>query len=509
MAEVTAKGSVCGRCLPARYVLAILGSFAMAITYALKVNLSTAMLGMLNHTAIQALSQEHFVRTESKHDLINITVDQCVLQSDNKTAEMIEDGPFIWDESLQGMILSSYFWGYIVFQVPGARIAELFSAKWVMFASVAINIVCTVLTPVMSKMHYSAMILMRILEGLGGAVTFPAMHVMLARWAPPTERGIMSSIVYAGTCLGTVVSILSAGVIASTLGWEAVFYLMGGACIPWCLFWVWLIADTPSEQKYISEEERHLITKSLGGATNQKKQNIAVPWKSVFTCTAFWAILVAHICNNWGWYMILIELPFYMRQVLHFNIKENAVLNAIPFLSMWLFSMLISKTLDKLRALNVISTTAARKIATAIASVVPGIILIGVCYIGCNRWLAVLLMTIAVTAKGGMFCGFLSNHIDIAPNFAGTLIALTNTVATIPGIIVPLFVGYLTHGNQTIGAWSIIFFVTVGLYLIEILVYSFFGSGEEQGWNKAAEDKLQEEQPLNQTNTAYRSTEQY
>lgn len=97
-----------------------------------------------------------------------------------------------------------------------------------------------------------------------------------------------------------------------------------------------------------------------------QKQNIPVPWKSVFTCTAFWAILVAHICNNWGWYMILIELPFYMRQVLHFNIKENAVLNAIPFLSMWLFSMLISKTLDKLRAMNVISTTAARKIATAI-----------------------------------------------------------------------------------------------------------------------------------------------
>lgn len=43
-----------------------------------------------------------------------------------------------------------------------------------------------------------------------------------------------------------------------------------------------------------------------------------------------------------------------------------------------------------------------------------------------------------------MFCGFLSNHIDIAPNFAGTLMALTNTVATIPGIVVPVFVGQLT-----------------------------------------------------------------
>lgn len=64
-------------------------------------------------------------------------------------------------------------------------------------------------------------------------------------------------------------------------------------------------------------------------------------------------------------------------------------------------------------------------------------------YIGCERVVAVILMTIAVTSVGGMFSGFLSNHIDIAPNFAGTLMALTNTVATIPGIVVPIFVGKL------------------------------------------------------------------
>lgn len=52
-----------------------------------------------------------------------------------------------------------------------------------------------------------------------------------------------------------------------------------------------------------------------------------------------------------------------------------------------------------------------------------------------------------ITSIGGMFCGFLSNHIDIAPNYAGTLMAITNTAATLPGIIVPIFVGTITHGN--------------------------------------------------------------
>lgn len=58
-----------------------------------------------------------------------------------------------------------------------------------------------------------------------------------------------------------------------------------------------------------------------------------------------------------------------------------------------------------------------------------------------------------------MFCGFLSNHIDIAPNYAGTLVAITNTVATIPGIVVPVFVGKLTETD-------------VSFYLI--LKYVFF-----------------------------------
>lgn len=38
--------------IPARYILAILGSIGMAIIYGLKVNLSVAMVAMLNHTAI-------------------------------------------------------------------------------------------------------------------------------------------------------------------------------------------------------------------------------------------------------------------------------------------------------------------------------------------------------------------------------------------------------------------------------------------------------------------------
>ncbi|CAG9564942.1 unnamed protein product [Danaus chrysippus] len=461
----------------------------MAIVYGLKVNLSVAMVGMLNHTAIK--STEH-------HDAeLNSTISDVECQpANNDTHGQEADGPFTWSSEVQGIVLSCYFWGYFISQIPGGRIAELFSAKWVMFFSVAINVVCTLLTPVMAELHYLAAVVMRVGEGIGGGVTFPAMHVLLSRWAPPGERSLLSALVYAGTSLGTVTSMLLAGLLTATAGWESVFYVMGGLSVLWCGLWITLVADDPRTQKLISLEEREMIVNSLGrrtGSTERKK--LPVPWRSVMTSGPFLSILVSHTCSNWGWYMLLIELPFYMKQILKFNMTENAVTTALPFLSLWFFSMALSKTLDWLRAKGSITTTTARKIGTLFASAVPAICLFCLCFVGCNRSLAVALTTVGVTSIGGMFCGFLSNHIDIAPNFAGTLMAITNTVATIPGIVVPIFVGVLTHGNQTISAWRIIFFVTIALYAIEIVVYTLFGSGEQQAWNDVEENKP-EQKPL-------------
>uniref|UniRef100_A0A6P7GY55 Sialin n=1 Tax=Diabrotica virgifera virgifera TaxID=50390 RepID=A0A6P7GY55_DIAVI len=489
--EVRALGSPCGKVMSARYVLAILGSVGLGIIYGLKVNLHVAIVSMVKHGPSNS--------TQNQNVTNNLTrpAETCGEEDiTNSTTITAEQGPFDWSTSVQGLLLSAYFWGYIVAQIPGGRIAELFSAKWVMFFSVAINAVCTLLTPVMANLHFGALIAMRIGEGIGGGVTFPSMHVMLAHWAPPNERSVMSSIVYAGTALGTVVFMLISGIIAGNIGWEAVFYIEGGISILWLLLWGVFIADTPKSQRFISEDERKFIESSLNhGSESKQETKYQMPWKSVLTSPAFLAILVAHTCSNWGWYMVLIELPMYMKNVLRFKISENAILTALPFLCMWLFSMILSKTLDTLRARKIITTTIARKTATGCASIVPMICFIALSYISCQRAVAVVLMTIAIMSIGGMFCGFLSNHIDIAPNFAGTLMALTNTVATIPGIIVPVFVGKLTEHDESIKSWRIIFWTTVGLYIVEILVYMIFGSGEEQSWNKV-EDEANETQPL-------------
>ena len=87
---------------------------------------------------------------------------------------------------------------YLTSQVPGGRIAELFSGKWVFFCAVLLNVFGTLATPFASNLSYIALIFMRILEGFGGGVTFPAMNVIIAAWAPDSERSTISSLIYGG-----------------------------------------------------------------------------------------------------------------------------------------------------------------------------------------------------------------------------------------------------------------------------------------------------------------------
>ena len=76
------------------------------------------------------------------------------------------------------------------------------------------------------------------------------------------------------------------------------------------------------------------------------------------------------------------------------------------------------------------------------------IVLVG--YAGCNRTMAILLLCLAMGTNGASFSGYINSHLDIAPNFAGTLMGLTNGAATVPGFVAPMVVGALINGEVSV-----------------------------------------------------------
>jgi len=67
--------------------------------------------------------------------------------------------------------------------------------------------------------------------------------------------------------------------------------------------------------------------------------------------------------------------------------------------------------------------------------------------IDCDRDAVVILMILATAFYGTMFAGVFSNHVDVASNYAGVLMGMSNMSATIPGFAMPALVGAITHGD--------------------------------------------------------------
>lgn len=462
-----------------RYVFAVLCSMGLAITYGLKVNFHVCIVAMVNHTALADTGEEGGGGGGCAGG------GEAAGNSTKSATDHLVDGPFKWDPIVQGVLLSGYFYGYLVTQVVGGRLAEVFSAKWTFFGATLFNIVFTLLTPLAAHLGWGFLLVARVLEGMMGGVTLPATHVLLSKWTPRAEMSKLSSAVYAGLSLGTVLSVSITGLTAGIFGWELVFYTQGGASIIFCVLWAVLVYDSPAFHPWISSKERRLIMDSTGH-DHHHKDSPHVPWKQIWTSLPFWAILISHTGSNWGWYMLLTELPSYMSGVLGFDIKSNALLSALPFLVMWVYSILFGSLMDHLGTRGLISRTGITKLATAIAAYIPAICLVLVTFVGCDKALAVFLLTLGTGTFGSMYSGFLSNHINIAPIFAGTLMAITNTVATIPGVVVPSFVGMMIHDSNTVDRWRIIFCVTAGILVVQATQYLFLASAEEEEWSKNA-----------------------
>ena len=79
--------------------------------------------------------------------------------------------------------------------------------------------------------------------------------------------------IFPGTSLGTVLSIPTAGIIASTLGWEAVFYIHGGLSCIWLIVWGVFMSDTPETNRFITVEEQNYISnhQSLSKGSNNSQ----------------------------------------------------------------------------------------------------------------------------------------------------------------------------------------------------------------------------------------------
>ena len=164
-------------------VLAIMGFLAITNAYTMRICLSVAITEMVKKVS---------------YGNETIASDVCEFEGEEE-GEVSEGGEFEWSEQLQGVILSAFFWGYVVTHLPGGVLAEKFGGKWTLSLGILSTAIFTLLTPVAIELGgANLLIALRFLEGLGEGTTFPALSALLATWIPLNERSKIGSFVFGG-----------------------------------------------------------------------------------------------------------------------------------------------------------------------------------------------------------------------------------------------------------------------------------------------------------------------
>lgn len=94
----------------------------------------------------------------------------------------------------------------------------------------------------------------------------------------------------------------------------------------------------------------------------------------------------------------------------------------------------------------------------------------------------VSVVTMAVGMSGLAQTCYGVNQLDLSPAHAGTLMGLTNMLATIPGFVGPQVVGALTYFHSGRVEWQRVFYIAGSINVASTLTYLIFGSGELQSW---------------------------
>jgi MFS transporter, ACS family, solute carrier family 17 (sodium-dependent inorganic phosphate cotransporter), other len=378
---------------------------------------------------------------------------------------------FGYDSSAQGLVLSAVFWGYLWTQLIGGWMADRFGGHRVLAAGVAIWSLATLLTPIAAAATFSALLAARMLLGLGEGVNFPSIHSLTARWTLPSERARVLSVNYSGMYVGTIVALSATPLIIRAFGWPALFYFSGALGLGWVAVWLYLAADRPETSSRITAAELELIM-SMRSA---KPRAVRVPWDKIAREPAVWAIVVAHFCSNFGFNILLLWLPTYLHHTFSVPLERVGVYSIIPWIATF-FTITFSGWLADTLIARGLAVGTVRKSMQSAAFIIGAVSLVAVAAAH-SPAMAVALLTVAASANGIGSAAFGVNHLDVAPTYAGILMGISNTFATIPGIIGVAATGLIV---QETGSFSAVFYLIAAVYAFGMYFYIRWASGDQR-----------------------------
>ena len=445
-------------------------------------------------------------------------------------AKTITYGPkYKWSQDDKAYLLGAFFYTYVIFQIPGARLAERVGAKWILAAASLGSALLSFGAPWAASMHVHLLSVIRLLMGVFQAALYPACYVLYSKWLPPAERSQGLPILCVGAYVGSIVASALTGYFSeqAQFGWEYSFYVPGLLCLIWSLVWIWYGSNEPRDHKYISIEELHSIelrmelssqdsmaarhrathhsstisiegmeaaqqqqhnTCDLKGSTTSLKRDIS--WYKLFKSQSIWALMAAFFASNWSFTIVLLLIPTYLNNILRVSPMENGIINSIIYVIYCISTPLVgtgSTMMVETRACG-FSRLGIRKLFQGVALFGQALCFLAIAWIGCDRTFVFVVLYIQIVFFSLVNGGEVQLPSELSVDFSGTIYAIGNCVGSSTGFIVPLVFSQIVTEPYSRAQWNLYFYVTAAVTALGGIIFLIFGQNKMQDFSKDLSD---------------------
>jgi len=338
-----------------------------------------------------------------------------------------------------------FFLGYFLLEIPGAVLAEVWSArKWISrilltwgFLASATGLIHTV-----QQFYW-----IRFLLGLAEAGFLPGLFVYISHWYRPQDRGKAMAMLMAGAPASLVVGGPLSAVFLKIhwfglSGWRWLMFLEGVPALILGFVTLFYLTDHPHHAKWLQPDERDWLASELKRESEARKSHLPA-WKALgdprvllLGATLFLGLTATYGIGLW--------MPKIVERISTFGVSRTSLIASVPYILALPAMLLIGWHSDRQNE---------RRWHAAIPRIAGGVAL-ALCVVSTDHiWISIAALSVAAAGFYGAHGGFWPiPTMFLGSAAAAASIGLINSFGNLGGFLGPYMIGYLTDKTGGFGA---------------------------------------------------------
>ena len=383
--------------------------------------------------------------------------------------------PFIKEDfhmtpEVQGWVLGSFFWTYLLFQIPGGWLLDRIGPRrvigWAGAAWGGFQLLGGIVT--------NGVLLTGTRLGLGAteAPVFPAAAKLNSKWLPSKERARGATFIDAAGPFGSAVGgIIVTFLIGATGSWRWAFIITGAMTIIVSVLYYVYLRDEPSQHKKVNQAELDHINQdadpadTVAGGTLPRVSDYA-------RSGSFWALWLGRLGWATVWWGVISWTPSYLADAMSFDLAALGWGTFAVYGMGVLGQLTAGWATDHFRA-RTTNYNLVMKVILAISGVGTVLSLLSLLAVT-DGYQALVALALAVFFNqfGGIYWAFPA---WLAPKKqVGTVGGVMNVASSAGGALAPVLMGYAIAASAGSYSGAFGFLIAAGaLYLLGSMFINF------------------------------------